>query len=273
MVKIDPHYAKFQPIPALILGLGVIGSGWEILDGFRQPIALAICLPYILVGTILVRYASRWRQIEQRRWIAGDEEHQPPTPRAIEQPRPDEAALPLPYTIKVKSTWKAPIVCFFLLMLVSNSLVAWFLYKLPRTPSEPPDLYTGFMIILFACAVLVSALTAACLLRSGYQYLEVTEEVLRLPIASFKVEIAWKEATLFAIYPANRISQHEYPPVIYELSGPKTIVRWLRVRRDMPWFRKNHKPALPFDEYDRQMDALLSLIAAKTGLPLYDLRG
>jgi hypothetical protein len=27
-----------------------------------------------------------------------------------------------------------------------------------------------------------------------------------------------------------------------------------------------------YEEYDRQMEALLSLIAAKTGLPLYDLR-
>ena len=29
---------------------------------------------------------------------------------------------------------------------------------------------------------------------------------------------------------------------------------------------------IPYDEYNRQLQALLSLVAAKTGLPLYDLR-
>ena len=43
-------------------------------------------------------------------------------------------------------------------------------------------------------------------------------------------------------------------------------------RPNMPWFRKNHKPSIPFNEYEQQMDALLSVIAAKTNLPLYDLR-
>ena len=31
-------------------------------------------------------------------------------------------------------------------------------------------------------------------------------------------------------------------------------------------------PMVPFEEYDRQMERFLSLIAARTGLPLYDLR-
>jgi hypothetical protein len=32
------------------------------------------------------------------------------------------------------------------------------------------------------------------------------------------------------------------------------------------------KPTLPLDEYNRQMQALLSLVEAKTGFALYDLR-
>jgi hypothetical protein len=32
------------------------------------------------------------------------------------------------------------------------------------------------------------------------------------------------------------------------------------------------KPTLPLDEYNRQMQVLLSLVEAKTGLALYDLR-
>jgi hypothetical protein len=37
-------------------------------------------------------------------------------------------------------------------------------------------------------------------------------------------------------------------------------------------FVRRSKPTVPFEEYDRQMDALVSLIVEKTGLPLYDLR-
>jgi len=32
------------------------------------------------------------------------------------------------------------------------------------------------------------------------------------------------------------------------------------------------KPTISSEEYDKQMQALLSLIAGRTGLPLYDLR-
>lgn len=80
--------------------------------------------------------------------------------------------------------------------------------------------------------------------------------------------IKWSEARLFAIYPSRKPSDL---PRYYELSGKDAIVRWRRMRPDAP-FRFTKKPA-SFDEYDRQMEALLSLIAAKTGLPLYDLRG
>jgi hypothetical protein len=48
---------------------------------------------------------------------------------------------------------------------------------------------------------------------------------------------------------------------------------------DWSWIRHSNlrvlflaRPALSKEEYDRQMQALLSLIVARTGLPLYDLR-
>jgi hypothetical protein len=38
------------------------------------------------------------------------------------------------------------------------------------------------------------------------------------------------------------------------------------------WLMNWLEPAMPFDEYDRLMDGLLALIAARTHLPLYNLR-
>ena len=85
--------------------------------------------------------------------------------------------------------------------------------------------------------------------------------------------IRWRNARLFATCPCNLWEKRAYAPTIYELAGPNTVVRWERLRRKMPFtFAWLCKPSIPFDEYDQQMDALLSVIAAKTGLPLYDLR-
>lgn len=62
-------------------------------------------------------------------------------------------------------------------------------------------------------------------------------------------------------------------PINYELSGAYEILRWPHVRQTMPFaFSKLVKPAIPLEQYNRQMDALLSIITAKTNLPLYDLR-
>lgn len=85
--------------------------------------------------------------------------------------------------------------------------------------------------------------------------------------------IRWHEARLFAVYPRGPRSA---PPIWYELSGPTTIIRFARIRRPMPFVPFSllgaTKPVVPFEEYDRQMEAVLGLIAAKTGLLLYDLR-
>src|SRR5262249_36848797 len=69
------------------------------------------------------------------------------------------------------------------------------------------------------------------------------------------------------------LHQMKYPhPIVYELSSAHDVVRWA-------WMRQNNRrviffaqPTVSAEEYERQMQALLSLIAAKTGLPLYDLR-
>lgn len=292
VVKTDPIFA-FRPIGPVCIGLGLFWLGGWMVNGFQYP-ALLIGAPLlILTGVALWRYFFRWSNIERLRQVAALPENTLILP-AQEQPDLDETALPLPATIEVRSTWKAPIICFLLLTFLTSSLTAWFLYEHPPQ-SEPSDAYTFAAIFLLVCAVLFSASIAALMLSAGYQRIEVTEQGLHVSspllawrqadnqrfeiskqngrIGSSKTMIPWNEAALFAVFPPHRISQRTYLPIIYELSGPKTIVRWMRVRQDMPWFHKNHQPTLPFDDYERQMEALLALIAAKTGLPLYDLRG
>ena len=47
-------------------------------------------------------------------------------------------------------------------------------------------------------------------------------------------------------------------------------MRWTWFLRKTYWV--DLEPTISHDEYNRQMQALLSLVAAKAGLPLYDLR-
>ena len=54
----------------------------------------------------------------------------------------------------------------------------------------------------------------------------------------------------------------------YELSNEQTVVRWVNMPARALFQRRENKR---HTEYRRNVQALLSLVAARTGLPLYDL--
>jgi len=83
---------------------------------------------------------------------------------------------------------------------------------------------------------------------------EVTEEGLRVRRRGSTSIVRWQEARLFA-----KVWETEY-----ELSSASSIARWTRV-----FDTSVIKPTIPLDEYQRQMDGLLLLIAERAGLRLY----
>jgi hypothetical protein len=87
--------------------------------------------------------------------------------------------------------------------------------------------------------------------------------------AGIKVIMPWYEARLFAMY-GTFGAQKSGAAITYELSSARDIVRWTWFLRKTYWV--DIEPMMSHDEYNRQMQALLSLVTAKTGLPLYDLR-
>lgn len=126
--------------------------------------------------------------------------------------------------------------------------------------------------LLFSVGLLIVFILA------GRQRLEVTTQGLIVQSGSSPARhlgtiatLRWEDAQLFFIQPRLRPTQDRLPTA-YELSSASVIVRWDRMRRPMRLNLRTllMKPAGPFDAYDQQMEALLSLIAAKTGLPLYD---
>lgn len=100
-------------------------------------------------------------------------------------------------------------------------------------------------------------------------HIKVTEEELAVREGMQTTTLMWQEARLFAMY-GTFGRQKSGASVTYELSSARNIVRWTWFLRKT--FLVDLEPAISHDEYNRQMQALLWLVTAKTGLPLYDLR-
>jgi hypothetical protein len=202
-----------------------------------------------------------WKRIERRRLAAAEGDH---TLLAEEQPTPDAAALALPSAFKVSMS-KAQIVFLAafleLVMVVFSVVYGWFLITgLP------------FWLFLIWGTVLVLILVPLVFATSR-QVLEVTEVGLRLRASrasGFRGMVRWNEAHLFAVYHAPGV-RRSGAVLTYELSSASSIVRWTRILR-LNSFGLHMDPGMPLAEHNQAMKALCQLIAAQTGLPLYDLR-
>lgn len=263
MVKSDKRLEWYRLGKNLILMgvlvIPILAVGFWVFKGQNPTGLLIMAVICILPGAGLVRWGERWVKLDMLRQLAVSGEEQARALLATEQPRPDDTALALPCKIKLRPKWTPPILCFLGVAIITFTPLTILLLN---TPPAPFLLY----VAVYGFFLLIPTLVASLLPMLAWQTITVTDEGLRIQ-AEQPLKITWKDARLFAIYPANKPSQ---PPIRYELSGSNSIVRWKRIARGASSLVT--KIPDPFDEYDRQMDALLSVIAAKTGLPLYDLR-
>jgi hypothetical protein len=247
---------------ALLLGLAI----WQIdffLPALAFPLLLAILGSYILIAL------PSLRRREERRQAAAQGE---PSLLAIEQRILDDEAFRFPITIQIKPNiaWQ---LLFSLLWIpiyfVCNSIGAVLHGDYRLALSGQDSLLAGVPLFLLQSAGLAGVLFLISILRNR-ERVEATPEGLFVSVETTPARtrsIQWDEVRLFALYGGKETGES----IEYELSGPMTILCWRRLNQTR--WRSWMKPALPFDEYDRQMEALLALIAAKTGLLLYDLRG
>jgi hypothetical protein len=224
-------------------------SGGMFLAGARFSLFL------VALGAVAVAsYESRrLNRVEERRqaavsWISRV------GVLAADQPSPNAQALPLPYSITQYRNWLAYVVytpSSWVVLVLSSLLVS----------SPESVLQLRFFVISFVFAAGITVIS----------YLAQMQRIIASDVGLSACSIyqcrtiLWSEARLFAI---DGASASKDPPESYELSSATTIVRWNRQTSASRFYHLG----CPFEEYDRQMNALLSLIAAKTGLPLHDLR-
>lgn len=277
MVKADSNY--YWSLATGILFLGLVAM-WSFISG--PPPELQHLLIAVGLLNVFVHFTQAWRlrSLQSRREMAGAGVLGI-QPLAAAQPAPNLAALPVPCTIQLRPKWTT--ICMIALACWLLPIGVFYLFW-PSTFSH--NLYftveNAHTTYVFPLIVLVGGFFAALaslmggiFIWQGYARIEVYDAGLRVVQGGHDTFIRWNEARLFAIFSPTLLSRRTGLPTSYELSSRYGIARLPRVYRKMTFSQFSLPimvPRVPFDEYDRQMDALLSLIAAKTGLPLYDLR-
>ena len=222
---------------------------------------------YIINFGLTFLHWRYWKGIEHRRFAAVHGER---TLVAAEQPTPNAASMRLPVTIKLRYHKE------FLLLMTGAALLMSLLFAEAFTFLDTGYLFFTsnrllfFLVNFIICAAfLLALLFAISLSRIGRQQVEVTESGLTARFGGRTATVMWGEARLFAMY-ATFGARESGAAMTFELSSATDIARWTWV------WRKSYLiglwPAMAHDEYNMQMQALLSLVEAKTGLALYDLR-
>jgi len=281
-VKVDPALAKarrnrvFTYVAAAMLLTALI---LLFLIHESNPFASVIyvisilnCIFIITSDTKRVRYQER---LEQRRQAAarGDRNL-----LASEQPQPDATALPLTITLRRRHSgmmYLRVLTIVLLLVLILSILVyivLAFLFPLLYRPQLSPQTFTLIILGIFAFVfLLVVGLTLGILYSQEREQLSVTEYGLIKIGAWGKVHsVSWQQVRLFAIdgvYGLRKMDR--IIPTRYELSSAHDIVHWGPL---LDTAIVSAEASCPLQAQANYRQALHSLIAARTGLPLYDLR-
>ena len=294
LVIVDPLVARFKRLRKLmIVSMIVAAAGWALIlvaffiaSRVRIQSPLSDLLPlyaFILVCSLAswplnifntLRQERFWKRLEAKRQAAASGEQ---GLLAAQQPVPNANALQLPITIQQRPNWLTLLLVpglIVILMAIAVPLMYIFLPQMVVLPHhrQLPQLWIAITIGLTALLVLiVCAILFGVLYGRVRQQLTITEHGLIKPGFRKAHSVSWREARLFAIDGLLGTKNYQYP-IMYELSSANDIVRWGWMRRSTRRVLFFAKPTMPTEDYDQQMEAVLSLIAGRTSLPLYDLR-
>lgn len=268
MIKDDPQRKQMHlSLLALILDIAIFCL--LLLEQIFSPkhpgLTLFLLITMIFsVGLLSFAIISRtylWRRLDKRRErvMQGDT-----SLLAHEQPVPDAFAVPVPAYIHLRSRWQIIAVFFGIIALVI--LIAFFI--IPPLTGNTQTLTYIMLGAIFGITLLALAvgfiITYIQLKSNSYYAIEISPEGLTTYYNGKVRTVYWYEARVFAI-----ISGKKGRLPTYELASTRTVARWIQLPHRSWYF---YKTEVPYEQYKQQMSALLGYIAARTNLPLYDLR-
>lgn len=187
---------------------------------------------------------------------------------AEEQPIPDAYAHALPFRIR-----QSPSKRFFLSFTTRGSIclvgicVGIVLHLSSLSLSQ--TFIACWLITLGVIAMSVSIIDFYNGYRRYREQITVTENGV-IAHGSHIRYLAWDEISLFAI--DHPLGNERKALTEFELSSSNEIIRWRWSQSDKYSLIYRDYTVAATDEYDKQMQTLLALIAGRTGLTLYDLR-
>ncbi len=273
MVKTEPNIIRGRFVEILWIGYIVFGTFYAFTNQPAYGNRFVTVLGYVFIGLFSVATGIAqerfWRKQDKRRQQAANGDQ---NLIAEQQPITSGTTLSLPITIVQRTAkgWLLVLVVATILLLVL--LVIFVIFEILQDPSSIEVIYSLLLFILVPAAFILYVVSP---LLQGIQTLTMDEGGIGVRIGFGRTHrIEWNEAKLFAVsaiykQPYGITSEMRQFPTYYELSTEREVVRWR-------WVRTRNfiaiEPSLPVVEYDRQMQAVLSLIVAKTGLTLYDVR-
>lgn len=273
MVKREPNIIRGRLVEFIWIGYIVFGAFYVFT---RQPAygnPFIMVLSYAFIGLLNIgagiAQVRFWRKQDQRRQQAANGDQ---SLVAYQQPTQDAASLTLPLTITQRTATGWTIILIVTVILLAMPFIGLAI----GFASTGTTLLLIFILLAFIVGIFAFFLAAPVI--RGYQTLTVDEGGISVRVGFGRVHrIEWDEAKLFAIsafykagYGVSSVNMEmRRLPEYYEVSSINDVVRWRWVRT---WSFIAVKSTLPVEDYDRQMQALLSLVVAKTGLTLYDVR-
>jgi hypothetical protein len=185
-------------------------------------------------------------------------------PLARPQPFPQAVQVGFPITVRTRLNWRWLVV--FLPGIWIAVALLW--HGAFGAHNSVADNLIG---ILGFCLALGVTLVFAVRPRFNVQprtSSSATEQFLLVSFGGTNFTVQWSEARLFSV-----IGKREERPMVlrYALEGNGVTAEWWMYTRPPRWFDVSRLDT-SYEEYDQRMREILSVVSAKTGLPLLDLR-
>ena len=275
MKRNDP-YTRIQRQQLWTVGIIILLLSLVAIFAVSNPrndlfLKVIFLVPYIILLIVEVfaifRYRLNIKRLDQRRERAlqGDK-----SLLAREQPLADPHILPLPTTIQLDRPRRVVVFLGFVIaFVIFIPFVIGVVIGLGQSHHSPGNgallltlliILGGAVVALLVALVIIFFLTRSQLIST----IVVDERGLSSTYRGKTSTINWSDARLFAVLNPEKPSTMRF----YELSNEHTVVQWVNMpARTLFQRRENMMHA----EYRRKVQALLSFIVARTGLPLYDL--
>ena len=221
-------------------------------------------LSFFFCASVMFLMDRRYQR--EMHWRAMAKTRHPDALLAQTQPLPRTDALSLPYVISWEPTWRYRAAMGILLgFIISLVCIGFFFMTLPTISRYIPIYAIGISSILLGSVLGLVLGELWAFKWDMKEQIEVTADELIYTSDWFTRHVTWQEAQIFAM--RGETKRQRFPFVLYVVASASVDIKWRRIRRPNKWMQ----PATSFIDYREDCDDLLALIAAKTGLALYEL--